>query len=207
MNFNGFRKALQPLVSTGKVLFSKKYLLYTNTTVSVTLSAAGDLLNQKYQIYKEEMTEVDKKRSRDVAVTGLFIGPFCHYWYQFLDRRFPGRTFKILTKKILVDQIFCSPVIIGLFLVVTSTLEKKSWEKVIEENKDKVLKLYAADWLIYPPAQYINFYCLPTQYRVIYDNVISFAFDVYFSKVKYGKHGRTEGTPEKPTENLLLNND
>jgi len=39
------------------------------------------------------------------------------------------------------------------------------------------------EWLIWPPAQFINFYYLPTRYRVTYDSLISFFFDFYASYV------------------------
>lgn len=196
MNFGAIKVAFHPVVKTwsvtGRKLFSRKYLLYTNIGISLTLSTTGDFLNQKYQIHKKEMTQIDKKRSRDVAITALFIGPFCHYWYVFLDWWMPSRAVKVLAKKILVDQLVCSPIVIGLFLIITSCLEKKSWEKVVEENKGKGATLYTAEWLIWPPAQFVNFYFLPTKYRVLYDNTISLAFDCYFSRVKYGKEGRVE---------------
>lgn len=199
MNFGAIRVAFHPLAAKGRAMFSRKYLLYTNTAISVTLSTVGDLVNQKFQIHNKEMKNYDTKRSRDVAITGVLIGPVCHYWYIFLDKWMPGRTLKILTKKIFVDQVVISPIVIGMFLLITSCLEKKSWEKVKEENIGKGAKLYIAEWIVWPPAQYLNFYCLPTKYRVLYDNTIAFAFDIYFSKVKYGKEGRTEGKSEENT--------
>lgn len=33
-------------------LFSQKYLLYTNVTISISLSAMGDVLEQHYEILK-----------------------------------------------------------------------------------------------------------------------------------------------------------
>lgn len=33
-------------------LFSQKYLLYTNVTISISLSALGDVLEQHYEILK-----------------------------------------------------------------------------------------------------------------------------------------------------------
>lgn len=44
---------------------------------------------------------------------------------------------------------------------------------MLDEIKDKALRLYTAEWVIWPPAQVINFYVLPTKYRVLYDNSIS----------------------------------
>lgn len=47
------------------------------------------------------------------------------------------------------------------------------------------LKLYLAEWFLWPPAQIINFCFLPTKYRVVYDNTISIVYDIYTSHVKH----------------------
>ena len=46
-------------------------------------------------------------------------------------------------------------------------------------------RLYLAEWVIWPPAQFVNFYFLPTRFRVLYDNIISLVYDTYTSHVKY----------------------
>ena len=46
-------------------------------------------------------------------------------------------------------------------------------------------RLYAAEWLVWPPAQLVNFRFLPTRFRVVFDNVVSLGFDVYTSRVKH----------------------
>ncbi|XP_045192771.2 mpv17-like protein 2 [Mercenaria mercenaria] len=171
-----------------KKLFSQKYLLYTNTTISLLMSCAGDGLQQNYQIVNKEIASWDKRRSKHVAVTGFLIGPFCHYWYIFLDWWLPGRSVRVVTKKLLVDQLICSPIAITSFLSVTSYLEGKRGKELKNELLEKGKTLYAAEWIVWPPAQVINFCFLPTRYRVLFDNTVSFGFDWYFSYVKYGKH-------------------
>jgi protein Mpv17 len=60
-----------------------------------------------------------------------------------------------------------------------------SVSEVIQEMKIKAWRLYAAEWVVWPPAQIINFYILPTRFRVLYDNTISLGYDVYTSRVKH----------------------
>lgn len=47
-------------------------------------------------------------------VVGASLGPFMHYWYQWLDRLYAGRAMKTVTKKVLIDQLIGSPTI-GFF--------------------------------------------------------------------------------------------
>ena len=44
--------ALNKVPAIKKKLFSPKYLFYTNVTISVSLSAVGDVLEQHYEILK-----------------------------------------------------------------------------------------------------------------------------------------------------------
>lgn len=118
-----------------------------------------------------------------MSVAGMTVGVFCHHWYKFLDNRLPGRTIKLVLKKVLIDQTVASPCIIFLFFVTLGVLRKSTPHDVWEEMKDKALRLYTAEWVVWPPAQVINFYILPTRFRVLYDNTISLGYDVYTSAV------------------------
>lgn len=51
------------LQNANRRAFSSKYLLYTNVGISMTLSAAGDMMEQHYQILFGEMSKYDSSRS------------------------------------------------------------------------------------------------------------------------------------------------
>ena len=58
-----------------------------------------------------------------------------------------------------------SPVCIAACLVVAGSLEAKSASSLTSQTLQLGSRLYLAEWLIWPPAQFINFYYLPTKYR------------------------------------------
>lgn len=167
-----------------KRAFSNKFLLITNVGISLSLSTAGDLLEQHYEMYSGDLKEWDRTRTTNMGISGVGVGVICHYWYKFLDRRMPGRTIRIVMQKIVLDQFICSPIYISAFFMTMGALEDKSIEDTWLEMKQKAWKLYAAEWMVWPPAQFVNFYWLPTRYRVFYDNIISLGYDVYTSQVK-----------------------
>ncbi|XP_060810979.1 mpv17-like protein 2 [Bombus pascuorum] len=166
-------------------LFSQKYLLYTNVTISISLSAIGDVLEQHYEILKNEWDKWSINRTRNMALSGMSIGIVCHYWYKYLDNRLPGRTIAIVLKKVVIDQLVCSPLCITMFFLTLGILEKSTWTELKGEIIKKAHRLYIAEWVIWPPAQIFNFYFLPNRYRVLYDNTISLGYDVYTSHVKH----------------------
>lgn len=166
-------------------MFSNRYLLLTNLGISVTLSGTGDMLVQHYDIITRKQDNLDVIRTRNMSLSGLAVGAVCHYWYLWLDRRLPGRTLGIVCKKVIVDQLVLSPVIISLFFVTVGVLEGSKPKDIGLEIIHKGKQLYLAEWFIWPVAQVLNFAFLPTRFRVLYDNTISLGFDVYTSYVKH----------------------
>ncbi|XP_053667513.1 mpv17-like protein 2 [Anopheles marshallii] len=166
-----------------KTAFSKKYLLLTNVAISVSLSGVGDIIEQHYEIYNGQLAAWDRQRTRFMSISGMTVGVFCHSWYNFMDHRFPGRTVGLVLKKVLIDQTVASPIVIFLFFATLAVLKRSSWEETRHEVREKFIRLYTAEWIVWPPAQIVNFYFLPTKYRVLYDNTISLGYDVYTSYV------------------------
>ncbi|KAB0792634.1 hypothetical protein PPYR_14593 [Photinus pyralis] len=163
----------------------RRYLMYTNVAISCTLSGVGDLIQQRHEITTKKIPEWNERRTRKMALTGLPIGIICHYYYTFLDRKLPGRSLKILTTKLLVDQFVMSPISLGTFLVSVAYLENATVHEFFESLKKKLWRLYVAEWVLWPPAQAVNFYFVPPKYRLLYDNVISLGYDVYTSYVNH----------------------
>ncbi|XP_015593792.1 mpv17-like protein 2 [Cephus cinctus] len=168
-------------------LFSAKNLFYTNVGISISLSATGDILEQHYEILKGQWDRWSPTRTRNMAVSGMSVGIVCHHWYCYLDARIQGRTIGIVLKKVVIDQLVCSPLCIGMFFLTLGILEMNNWEELKQEIKNKAHRLYIAEYIVWPPAQIINFYFLPTRFRVLYDNTISLGYDVYTSQVKHDK--------------------
>lgn len=105
--------------------------------------------------------------------------------YNLLDRRIPGHTFQVALKKLLVDQLLFSPVCLTVFFLSLGLFKGGDWEEFFSDLRQKGWRLYAAEWLVWPPAQLVNFYLLPTRFRVLFDNTVSLLFDVYTSHICY----------------------
>lgn len=108
---------------TRRSLFGK-HLLLTNVCISTSLSAIGDVLQQHYEILTNRSEEWNKKRTTHMLVTGFVVGFICHFWYIHLDKKFPGRSLRIVGKKLLVDQIIFSPFLITVFFGTVGVLER-----------------------------------------------------------------------------------
>lgn len=114
-----------------------------------------------------------------------FIRCLLIFRYNLLDRRLPGHTFQVALKKLLVDQLLFSPVCLTVFFLSLGLFKGGDWQEFLSDLQHKGWRLYAAEWLVWTPAQLVNFYFLPSRFRVLFDNTISLLFDIYTSHICY----------------------
>ena len=168
----------------------KGHLLATNVSLSFGLSGLGDLLQQRNEMVQKQGTASPSsglRRATHMAVTfGATSGVLCHFWYHWLDAFLPGSGLRVVVRKIVLDQVLFSPVCIAACLSASCLLDgATSAHQLTEEVLHKGSRLYVAEWAIWPPAQFLNFYFLPTRFRVLFDNLVSLGYDVYASNVKH----------------------
>jgi protein Mpv17 len=49
------------------------------------------------------------------------------------------------------------------------------------------LIFFKVDWLVWPPTQFLNFYFIAPQYRVLYINAITMLYNVFLCYIKHQK--------------------
>ena len=112
----------------------------------------------------------------------FIIGPYFLYGFRLIDTKFPGKTLKISITKALIGQVFLFPPFVTLLLTFTALLEGGS---PIDYLKEKWITLNTSGALVWPAANIINFRFVPTQYRVLYVNMIGLGWNTYLSAVAH----------------------
>ncbi|OQR78787.1 mpv17 protein 2-like [Tropilaelaps mercedesae] len=169
-------------------------LLLANVAISTAMGLVGDGVQQHYEVACGFQDHFQSRRSVHMGATGLTTGIVTHYWYTFLDRWWQGRTPKVILKKVLYDQILFSPVCLTVYFGTVALFERPNLNEFKEELTDKGGIVYLVEWMVWPLAQTINFYYLPLRYRVMFDTVISFGFDVFTPYIKYRGQRPTTST-------------
>ena len=118
---------------------------------------------------------------------GLLFGPLYHVWYIYLDRAVPGKTVRVVLKKLAADQLLMTPLSIVIFFISLGILEGQKLYEMRHDIRHRGPSLLTAEWTFGPATQLFNFFVLPTRFRVVYDSVVCLCFDVYYSYVKYRK--------------------
>ena len=67
----------------------------------------------------EGSSPYDCPRTGRMALVGVSLTVPDHYWYKYLDRRFPSRNPKIISLKVALDCVIMGPVNIALFYLGT----------------------------------------------------------------------------------------
>ncbi|XP_041976722.1 mpv17-like protein 2 [Aricia agestis] len=205
MFFSRFLKLVQPLSKINNArrlqssynrsvnFFLRKNLLLTNCITSGLFMGLGDYIQQKIEAYPDtKKRDYDWYRTGRMLIVGGVLGPLHHYYYVYLDKIWPRADLRSVGIKILWDQLACSPLTILCFFYGMGYLEKHSTTEINDEVKEKFMYVYLGDWFFWPPVQFINFYYLPTHYRVLYINIATTAYDVFLSFMKhYDQHEKS----------------
>ncbi|KPJ09731.1 Mpv17-like protein 2 [Papilio machaon] len=167
------------------ILF-KKNLLLTNSITSGAFMGIGDIIQQEIEYQSKVLPRrYDWPRTARMFIVGTIMGPMHHYYYIYLDKVLPYADVKTVVKKIACDQLFASPATLLCFFYGMGTLENKTLEQSTLEVKQKFVYVYMGDCLFWPPVQFLNFYYLPTHYRVFYINLATMLFNIFLSFIKH----------------------
>ncbi|XP_055627807.1 mpv17-like protein 2 [Toxorhynchites rutilus septentrionalis] len=181
-----------------RLLFGR-YLLITNTVSSGVLMMIGDVAAQAIEMKRDavEKRQFDWRRIGYMTLVGISQGPLHHYLYKWMDRILPGVNLKTVFQKIGIDQFVMSPIFIITYMYSAGLLEGNSVRRCSDELADKFWVIYTADWLIWPPTQFINFYFLSPKYRVLYINGITMLYNVFLCYIKHNDDFRIDSEERK----------
>jgi len=70
------------------------------------------------------------------------MGPFGHFWYSFLDGRFPKRCFLTVVGKVIGDQLVAAPIFNAMVIGGTNVLDGKGLQQIIDVFKEKFITIY-----------------------------------------------------------------
>ena len=99
-----------------------------------------------------------------MAVGGICFESTGHFWYKFIDSRFPGNGSTNMRNKIICELV-TSPLGIAMATFIIGSLEGKSIRRLWSEYKNNFWYLTLADVAFYIPFQTINYYFLQPKYR------------------------------------------
>ncbi|ESO03756.1 hypothetical protein HELRODRAFT_80158 [Helobdella robusta] len=140
----------------------------------------GDVIAQLV-LENRGLLEFEVFRNLRFTSVGFFLaGPGMHHFYSLLDRKIiVGSQAARTLKKLCWDQIFFLPLYLFIYLVVIAILRGDSSEtikqKVVRDMTDGLIVSYK----VWPVVQIVNFYLIPSRYRVLLINFVALFWNTY----------------------------
>lgn len=197
MNDVAFRKLSSVAILKGASLWSKyNHHLHVNPIITKgitggVIAVAADILCQAY--FPDEDKEVKKKpilqridwyRSFNFSILAML--PIGHYWYAFLSTKIVGDNLATSALRVLLDQAVFTPVLLGFVFAITSVLQDQS-HLIADKLRVDLPATLKSNYLVWIPAQLINFSVVPPQLRVLCANFVGFFWSIYMSSVLFKK--------------------
>lgn len=150
---------------------------------SGSLSLAGDLVAQLYSKQSRHAggESIAWDRSARMGTFGLFFyGPYQHWWYGLLNRRWPLRTASHFLTKVTLNQVALGPVVTTVVFTWNLLLQQRSSE-IPEKLRHDLVPTMVNGWKFWVPAASINFWVIPVQSQVLYMSVCGLLWTAYLS--------------------------
>lgn len=153
-----------------------------------SMAFCGDCTAQFLE-YGGKPFEYDATRGMAIISLGtLWNGPLMHYYFGWLERHFPQRSFaspgavRILLSKTAMNQLCTNPfVYLPLFYSWTGFAYGRSREETMEKMRREYLSSLKATWLIFTPLNLVNFYVTPVRHQVSVNVIASFVYNTALS--------------------------
>ena len=117
-----------------------------------------------------------------MASFGLAVhGPIGHYFYGFLDSKFPKTDAQTVAIKVLIDQVLWAPIFTFIFFTWIELLQGHSIKQLGDKIKQDLVRGVTASWKVWPLVHVINFRFIPSSQRLLYINTIQIGYNVFLS--------------------------
>ncbi|KAK9504362.1 hypothetical protein O3M35_010712 [Rhynocoris fuscipes] len=136
----------------------------------------GDVVAQKL-IIKQKF---DAQRTLRFMSTGLFLGPSIHAWFLVLEKLY-GRSKKVAIYKMVTDQLIFAPTMLATMFTYIKLVNGANKQQLKKSLKEEYPKLLLDNYKIWPAAQFLNFYLIPVQFRVVFLQSLAVFWNAYIS--------------------------
>ena len=127
--------------------------------------------------------QADSIRLARFGSMGFFlVAPSVYLWFKALHVYVPGTSTWAVTKRVLYDQLLYSPIFEPTLVLSLMAMEGRSTQHMMDFlTNGKASALVVANWVLWFPAQFINFALVPFKYQVLFSNLVSVIWNGYLS--------------------------
>lgn len=161
--------------------------ILTKSITAGVLAFIADITCQAYFPNKEDENKPIKERINFLRalkftfLNSFIVPPIMHYWYNALSTKIIGDSLIAAIKRVACDQLLFAPLILPVFFIGTLLMDNQA-DKIPNKLKTDWFPSLMANYIVWVPAQLINFKFIPPQLRVLWANFIGFFWSIYLSR-------------------------
>lgn len=169
--------------------------MLTGIATGTSICTAGDITCQylEYRLssksyYSKPLNKFEWNyiRTMKYATVGFCLAPQLVSWYKYIQRKFPDcnsgkRSLNIASRRMFIDQLFFGSWSVAFSLGFTQLLNEGDINNVSQQINSKWIDSYKVNLLLWPPAQFLNFWLIPPYFRVLCTNITAFVWNTYLS--------------------------
>jgi hypothetical protein len=168
--------------------------LVTKSVSAAIINLIGDVLAQNFEAYLSgDALIFNFKRMITFFLCGLvYVGPFVHFWYDFLFRlgntvqkKFQFSKWKIVLTQVFTDQTLGVGIYFPSYFYVFELLESLVFQRTpsLERGTKKcfgqLTELLVMQYRIFPITSAFNLTFIPPELRVLFSNTLSIFWNMY----------------------------
>lgn len=157
--------------------------LLTQCLTSFTLFSAGDVICQ--QVIEKKGKDHDFLRTARLGFYGgALFGPILSKWLNVLNTRVNFSSYRrTVLARVFADQYIFTPGVLLFFFSSMTFLEGKGPTEAVARIQEAYQPTLLRNWLVFIPAQLVNFAFVPPHLRFPFVGVISLFWNTYLSAV------------------------
>ena len=168
--------------------------LVTKSVSAALINLVGDVLAQHLEAFLSgDAMVLNVRRMVTFFVCGLlYVGPFVHYWFEFLlrvgkavEQRFHFSKWKIVLTQVLTDQTLGVGIFFPSYFFVFELLESlvfqrpPSLHQATTKCLGQIRELLVMQYRIFPFTSAFNLTFIPPELRVLFSNTLSLFWNMY----------------------------
>ncbi|KAI8465983.1 MAG: hypothetical protein J3K34DRAFT_387701 [Monoraphidium minutum] len=153
--------------------------LLTKAVTTAAISAVGNVF---CQLVVEGKPGLDARRL--AVFTGLgfvWVAPALHTWFAFVNRAVPATGNKGALLRMLLDQGAWAPAFIASMISLLTLIDGGRGPEVGAALRSDWGASVRANWVLWVPAQFVNFRYVAPRHQLLFANVTALAWNVWFS--------------------------
>lgn len=213
----GTRSANSPLASrlwTAYASALESRPLTTKMTAAALIFFSSDTVTQKLM---DPDAAWDGARAASGAVFGVVATGYLHFWWNFLETTIgsmiPVGRHRLLNTavKVVIDQGAGAPLYIYSYYIMTNTIQKLTAEptritEILKETESRARHMLfptmLQHWKVWPAVHSLNFYYIPLQHRVLFQNTVLVGWSGYLSHLNKTGLPANDGKLMTPKEEI-----